>query len=438
MTDVPPPSAPSSADAPGSDTGGKLSLSKTQVTSARLFGRPETVPPASATVPASVTGPVSATVPEITTLGVRFTGQAGEYFRIWIVNVLLSVVTLGIYSPWARVRTRQYFYGHAWLDGHNFEYTARPIALLRGFLLVGALFVVYTVTQQVERLQWIRFLLLGLFGVLYPWLVYRSLKFNAANTVYRGLNFHFHGKAGAAYVAYLFVMFTVPFTLGLTYPLAIWMQRRYVLEHAAYGTARARWGKEAGPVYIIFLTALGVSIGLGTLIAVIAGIAVAVTGASGGFESLGTVLGGLGQTGTSGKGHGQGGSGAGLAGALLIGGIALLYLTFILASLTLQQYIRAALLKFSLHDLYIGPTLRLQATFNPVRLAWISSSNLVAQLFTLGLLTPWAAVRHTRYLLEGVQVQTIAGLGDFAADATPTESALGEAAHEFFNFDLGF
>ena len=434
MTDVPPSSVPSSADASGSGTGGGLSLSKTRVTSARLFGRPEAAPPAEVIVPV----PGSMPTPEITTLQLSFTGQAGEYFRIWIVNVLLSVVTLGIYSPWARVRTRQYFYGHAWLGGHNFEYTARPIALLRGFLLVGVLFVVYTVAQQVPRYQWLSVLLLGLFGVLYPWLVYRSLKFNAANTVYRGLTFHFQGKVGAAYVAYLFILLTVPFTLGLTYPLAIWMQRRYVLEHAAYGTARARWGKEAGPVYIIFLIALGVGIGLGTLVAVIAGVAVAITGASGGFENLGTVLGGLGQTGTSGKGHGQGGSGVGLAGALLIGGIALLYLTFILASLTLQQYIRAALLKFSLHNLYVGPTLRLQATFNPVRLAWISTSNLVAQLFTLGLLTPWAAVRHTRYLLEGVQVQTITDLSDFAADSTPTESALGEAAHEFFNFDLGF
>ena len=432
MTDVPPSPAPGRADASTPETGGGLSLGKIRVTSARLFGRPEPALPSEAT---EVATPVA--VPEITTLSVSFTGQAGEYFRIWIVNVLLSVVTLGIYSPWARVRTRQYFYGHAWLGGHNFEYTARPIALLRGFLLVGALFVVYTVAQQVERLQWISFLLLGLFGALYPWLIYRSLKFNAANTVYRGLNFYFHGKVGAAYVAYLFLLLTVPFTLGLTYPLAVWMQRRYVLEHAAYGTARVRWGKDVGPVYIIFLTALGVGIGLGTLVAVTAGIALAVTGASGGFEGVGSVLGGLGQTGTSGKGHGQGG-GIGLAGALLIGGALLLYLTFILASLVLQQYVRAALLKYSLHDLYIGPTLRLQTTFNPVRLAWIGASNLVAQVVTLGLLTPWAAVRHARYLLEGVQVQTIAGLDSFDADKAPTESALGEAAHEFFNFDLGF
>jgi uncharacterized membrane protein YjgN (DUF898 family) len=42
----------------------------------------------------------------------RFTGTGGEYFRIWIVNVMLSVVTFGIYSAWAKARRLQYFYRH--------------------------------------------------------------------------------------------------------------------------------------------------------------------------------------------------------------------------------------------------------------------------------------------------------------------------------------
>jgi len=413
MSGVPPSpsSSPATPVAP-------LSLGKTQVSSQQLFGRP--APPAP---------------PEVTTLPVQFTGEASEYFRIWIVNVLLSIVTLGIYLPWARVRTRQYFYGHTWVDGHTFEYTARPVALLRGFLLVGALFVVYTVSQQVPRYQWISLVLLALFGVLYPWLVYRSLKFNAANTVYRGLNFHFHGTAKAAYVPYLLILLTVPLTFGLTYPLAVWMQRRYVLQNLAYGTARALWTKDVGPVYVIFLTAVGVSIGLGILALTVVGIAAAVAG-SGGLTRLFDSLPDLLSTGHSAKGHGPQASPAGVIG--LVVGLALLYLLFLLTSLALGQYVRAALLKFSLHELYVGPTLRLQATFSPVRLAWIGVSNLVAQVFTLGLLTPWAHVRHTRYILQGVSVQTIASLDDFSADVTPTESALGEAAHEFFNFDLGF
>ena len=51
---------------------------------------------------------------------IEFEGKGGEYFRIWIVNVLLSIVTLGIYSAWATVRTRRYFYANVKLAGEGF------------------------------------------------------------------------------------------------------------------------------------------------------------------------------------------------------------------------------------------------------------------------------------------------------------------------------
>src|SRR5262245_54813734 len=64
-----------------------------------------------------------------------FTGSGGEYFRIWIVNMLLSILTLGIYSAWAKVRRLRYFYGNTHLAGSAFEYHGRPIAILKGRLL---------------------------------------------------------------------------------------------------------------------------------------------------------------------------------------------------------------------------------------------------------------------------------------------------------------
>ena len=75
--------------------------------------------------------------PAVQTHQFEFTGTANEYFRIWIVNVFLSVITLGIYSAWAKVRTRQYFYANTKLDGHPFEYLGNPIAILKGNLVVG-------------------------------------------------------------------------------------------------------------------------------------------------------------------------------------------------------------------------------------------------------------------------------------------------------------
>ena len=40
----------------------------------------------------------------ITAHPLEFTGSGGEYFRVWIVNLLLSIVTLGFYTPLARRR----------------------------------------------------------------------------------------------------------------------------------------------------------------------------------------------------------------------------------------------------------------------------------------------------------------------------------------------
>ena len=61
-----------------------------------------------------------------------FTGSAPEYFRVWIVNVALSIVTLGIYSAWAKVRNKQYFYGNTHLDDVSFRYLADPKQILKG------------------------------------------------------------------------------------------------------------------------------------------------------------------------------------------------------------------------------------------------------------------------------------------------------------------
>ena len=66
----------------------------------------------------------------------QFTGKAGEYFKIWIVNLCLSVLTLGIYSAWAKVRRKRYFYGSTLLagsalaDGLRREYTLNEIAII--------------------------------------------------------------------------------------------------------------------------------------------------------------------------------------------------------------------------------------------------------------------------------------------------------------------
>ncbi len=66
---------------------------------------------------------------------VAFSGNASDYFGIWIVNILLTLITLGIYSAWAKVRTQTYFLNHTSVDGQPFNYHATGKQILVGRMI---------------------------------------------------------------------------------------------------------------------------------------------------------------------------------------------------------------------------------------------------------------------------------------------------------------
>jgi hypothetical protein len=105
-----------------------------------------------------------------------FHGNPREYFRIWIVNTLLTLLTLGLYSAWAKVRKRRYLRGNTELMGHRFDYVADPRRILAGNVLVALMFLAYMVVGEVYPMVRVGALVVGL--ALLPWVVVRSLAFN--------------------------------------------------------------------------------------------------------------------------------------------------------------------------------------------------------------------------------------------------------------------
>ena len=134
----------------------------------------------------------------------EFRGSGSEYFRIWIVNLLLTILTLGIFSAWAKVRSMRYFYGNTFLDDANFEYHASPWAILIARLLMAALFVggAYWAGESLAR-NAAHSLLLACF---LPWAHVRGLVFNARYSSYRSVCFGFqknNAVYGQMYLIYL-------------------------------------------------------------------------------------------------------------------------------------------------------------------------------------------------------------------------------------------
>ena len=114
------------------------------------------------------------------------------------------------------------------------------------------------------------------------------------------------------------------------------------------------------------------------------------------------------------------------------------YVSFLLLYTVAWQYVRGATMKYVLNNAELGGVVRSGATFSPWGLVWLSVTNSLAQVVTLGLATPWAAIRRTRYVLDGVHVRTIADLDHFRGQAQQPGSALGEAATELLDIQVGF
>lgn len=70
----------------------------------------------------------------------RFTGSWREFAPIAFTNLLLTVVTLGIYRFWATRRERQYLWSNSAFIDEPLEWTGTGLELFIGFLIVLALF----------------------------------------------------------------------------------------------------------------------------------------------------------------------------------------------------------------------------------------------------------------------------------------------------------
>jgi uncharacterized membrane protein YjgN (DUF898 family) len=333
-----------------------------------------------------------------------FSGSGAEYFRIWVVNLLLTVATLGIYSAWAKTRRLQYFYRNTHLAGASFDFLGDPRAILRGRLLAVTVLAAYhyafgfSVTAGVAI---VGVLLLGL-----PFMMRSALRFRLSNTWYRGLPFGFSGGLGKAYLAYLppVALLLVPgalialgtdpkvagilFLLYVFFPLMHGAMKAYQHGHLLYGDQGARlalsFARLAAPYLYAFL------MGLGALVAV---------------AVLSMLSFSMGRKG-------------GAVGILpLLAGIVLFYL----AMLLIAPYIAIAC------RMTVRGYLKLQVV------------NVLLTLLTLGLFRPFAAVRTWRYRVEHLRIDAPDGFEQATATAQRRPAtAAGDGVADFIGVDLSW
>lgn len=329
-----------------------------------------------------------------------FTGSGSEYFRIWIVNTLLTLVTFGIYSAWAKVRTLQYFYRNTRVDNATFDYHGSPMAILKGRIIVFVLFGALQVAGNVSPLLPLIALLLA--AAVMPFLLVRSLRFRMANSSYRGLRFAFRGEDGEGYKVFLLWPVLTVLSLGLLTPFTHQRLKQFQHGHARFGTAPFSFDASVAAFYRVYV---GISL-VGVVLA-------------GGGAVLGAILGAVINT-------------PGAIAATTIGGAVLgLWLAFMLAA----PLYRARLQNTVWNGTALAPH-RFRSDVRTGRLFFIMLTNVIFIVLTLGLFLPFARVRVARYSVESMTLLAAGPLDHFIAAEIDQVDALGDAAAEWYDIDI--
>jgi uncharacterized membrane protein YjgN (DUF898 family) len=115
--------------------------------------------------------------------------------------------------------------------------------------------------------------------------------------------------------------------------------------------------------------------------------------------------------------------------------VALLYGTLLLISVLVYPTFRALLTNLIWNNTRVGEH-QIECRISPRKLVWITVSNFVAVVVSIGFLIPWAAVRLSRYQLSCMKLLPVSDLQEFVAAESENVGALGEEATGMFDFDI--
>ncbi len=390
-----------------------------------------------------------------------FNGSGFEYFKIWIVNILLTIVTIGIYYPWAKVRNKRYLYANTYLEDRHFEYHATGKQLLLGHLIAMALLIAYIVTEHLFPAG--AGIVIIIFFFIFPWVIWRSLMFNMHMTSFSHVRFSFAGSVGNAYVNYMLlpalffialygpmvasaiaihffgnegamssstggaIMLGVVFGLCLAFYFFALMKKR----NACYAIGNYRYGQGVFSIDVEtrgFAKILAKTIGLSFLVMLgtifLMGIVIATVG----YDEIWAMSGTMNDPELMQEA---------MFNEYAIAFIGVIYFILIVASFIIAAYTKARQRLYIFSNTTLDNDITFASTLKARSLAWVMISNLFLIILTLGLAFPWAKVRMIRLTLENTQVDSEQGFEHYISQQQQSQSAIGEQIGDTFDVDFG-
>jgi uncharacterized membrane protein YjgN (DUF898 family) len=348
-----------------------------------------------------------------------FHGSGGSLFGIHIVNIFLTLLTLGVYFFWGKAKVRNYLYGQTEFAGDRFAYHGTGRELFTGFLKAAIIFGAISALFRGAPLipggiaVKIAAMLLGyaLLLTVIPLAMVGSRRYRLSRASWRGIRFSFRGKTNAFIKLFLRGTLLTGLTFGVYYPFFITRQYAFMTDGSYFGNRKFAFdgeGKEIFPFYIkaMLLWALWI-----VLAAVVLPVTALFVG-KGGLELFGSKQ---------------------LAMVVVFGSL-------ILATGLVFFYLKSFLSAKQQNYFWNHTTLdtaRFSSTIDFLPLFFLTLSNFSILVATLGFGWPWAAARKARFYMSNIRLEGAIDLQAVQQEAQAA-SPTGDALEGLLDVDVGF
>jgi uncharacterized membrane protein YjgN (DUF898 family) len=195
---------------------------------------------------------------------ITFYGDGGTYFGILFLNGLLTVLTLGLYYPWAKAKKLQYLYSSTEMDGSRFAWNGTGNEMFKGFLKAVGLFLVVIIAVNVLayfKLPIVGFLIyLAFLLTVVPLAIHGANRYHWSRTSWRGIRFGYRGVRNDFVKLFIKEMLLTIVTLGIYGSWAAIKIRNYILGNLRFGSGEFRYHGDGGEYFAINLKGYFLSI----------------------------------------------------------------------------------------------------------------------------------------------------------------------------------
>jgi uncharacterized membrane protein YjgN (DUF898 family) len=312
--------------------------------------------------------------------------MTGGMVGLSVTNFVLKILTLGIYQFWGKTEVRQRIWSAVRLEGEPLVYTGTGRELFTGFVFVfaavlipallyslasAALFAPMSTGAAMAQAV-LTCMFLFLFGVG----VHRAQRYRMSRTRWRGIRGSVVGSPWRYARTYFWTTLLIPLTLGWIIPWRATRLQRLLVEDMRFGDKAFAFTENAGPLYGRFI-ALWLGAVIGTFV----------------------VIGGLAAIGMSNQ-IGRGARDIQLSPTGAIQLLVFLFLAYVIALFMSSWYRAGQFNVFARSTTFDGVAFR--GSMTGTGLLWVTLSNLVLVIFSLGLFGPVAQSRSARYVVEHV------------------------------------